>query len=75
MGQDMKPTGALPRIFDGTRERAEDFIEEVLAYLQLNEQVTGFRSPKYKIAFTLTLISRPQVTAWKKHIGEVLDQV
>lgn len=69
----MKPTGALPRIFNGTREHAEDFIEEVLAYLQLNEQVPGFQSPKYKIAFTITLISGPQVAAWKKHIGEVPD--
>lgn len=31
MGNNMKPSGALPRIFNSTRERAEDFIEEVLA--------------------------------------------
>jgi hypothetical protein len=75
LGCDMKPTGTLPQMFNGTREQAKDFIKEVLAYLWLNEQVTGFRSLKYKIAFTLTLISRPQVAAWKKHIGEVLDWV
>jgi hypothetical protein len=36
--------GALPAIFDGNRERADDFIEELKAYIHLNNNVGGMNS-------------------------------
>ena len=59
--EDTRTAGALPQIFDGSRDKADDFIEEVKDYLRLNELVPGFNSPWYKIAFTLTLIKGPKV--------------
>jgi len=63
---DTRTAGALPQIFDGSRDKADDFIEEVKDYLRLNESVPGFNSPWYKIAFTLTLIKGPEVVGWKR---------
>ena len=42
---DTRTAGALPQIFDGSRDKADDFIEEVKDYLRLNESVPGFNSP------------------------------
>jgi len=70
---DTRTAGALPQIFDGSRDKADDFIKEVKDYLQLNEQVPGFNSPRYKIAFTLTLIKEPEVVGWKQDMGRWLD--
>jgi hypothetical protein len=70
---DTRTAGALPQIFDGSRDKADDFIEEVKDYLRLNESVPGFNSPRYKIAFTLTLIKGPEVVGWKRDMGRWLD--
>ncbi len=70
---DTRTAGMLPQIFDGSREKADDFIEEVKDYLRLNEQVPGFNSPQYKIAFTLTLIKGPEVVGWKRDMGRWLN--
>ncbi len=70
---DTKATGALPQIFNGSREKADNFIEEVKDYLQLNKQVLGFNSPRYKIVFTLTLIKGPKVAGWKRDMGRWLN--
>ena len=56
-----------------SRDKADDFIKEVKDYLWLNESVPGFNSPRYKIAFTLTLIKGPEVVGWKRDIGRWLD--
>jgi len=42
---DTRTADVLPQIFDGSREKANDFIEEVKDYLRLNKQVPGFNSP------------------------------
>ena len=65
--------GTLPQIFNGSREKANDFIKEVKDYLQLNEQVPSFNLPQYKIAFTLMLIKGPEVVGWKRDMGRWLD--
>jgi len=70
---DTRTAGTLPQIFDGSREKADDFIEEVKDYLRLNEQVPGFNSPQYKITFTLMLIKGLEVVGWKRDMGRWLD--
>jgi hypothetical protein len=70
---DTRTAGALPQIFGGSRDKADNFIEEVKDYLQLNESVPGFNSPRYKITFILTLIKGPEVVGWKRDMGRWLD--
>jgi len=70
---DTRTAGVLSQIFDRSREKADDFIEEVKDYLQLNEQVPSFNSPQYKITFTLTLIKGLKVVGWKRDMGRWLN--
>jgi hypothetical protein len=53
--------GAIPDKFNGNRLKAENFLEDVLGYLQLNADITGYNLPMKKVAFTLTLIEGPDV--------------
>jgi hypothetical protein len=62
--RDIKAMGQLPQSFDGNRERAEDFIEEVQAYLCLNRDVPGYNNPYKKVTFTTTLLKGPLVAEW-----------
>ena len=48
--------GELPQIFHRDRTKANNFINEVKAYLQLNADIAGYDSPFKKVTFTLTLI-------------------
>ena len=70
---DTRTVGALPQIFNRSREKANNFIKEVKDYLQLNEQVSSFNSPQYKIAFTLMLIKGLEVVRWKRDMERWLD--
>ena len=65
--------GKLPEVFTGDKTRADDFIEEVKAYLRLNADVAGFNSPMKKVAFTVTLMKGPEVAGWTRDIGMMLD--
>jgi hypothetical protein len=65
--------GGLPQVFNGDRARADDFIEQVKGYLRLNQDVAGYNSPIKKVAFTLTLIKRPEVAGWTHDIGAWVD--
>ncbi len=37
--------GMLPQIFDGERDKADTFMNELIGYLLLNTNVLGFESP------------------------------
>jgi len=65
--------GGLPAVFDGDRLRADDFIEEVKGFLWLNQDVAGYNLPIKKVTFTLTLMHGPQITGWKRDVGNFLD--
>jgi hypothetical protein len=66
-----KLIGALPAIFDGNRERADDFIEELKAYIHLNQR--AMTSYIQRLALTLTLTKGPIVAAWAKDMGGFFD--
>jgi len=70
---DVKSMGGPPQIFTGDRLIADDFIEEVKGYLQLNQDVAGYNSPIKKVALTLTLMKGPQVAGWTRDMGTWLD--
>ena len=61
---DIKMMGALLQLFYGDRTKADDFIDEVKAYLCLNADVAGYNSPFKKFAFTLTLIKGESTAQW-----------
>jgi Retrotransposon gag protein/Zinc knuckle len=65
--------GALPAIFDGDRERADDFIEELKGYIRLNNNVGGMNSYLKRIALALTLIKGPLVAGWTRDFGNFFD--
>ena len=73
MTADVKTMGALPQIFYGDRTKANDFINEVKAYLQLNADVAGYDSPFKKVTFTLTLIEGESTAQWVRDMGDWLD--
>jgi len=53
--------GALPRIFDGDRTKADTFLTKYLGYLMLNQGVPGFESPIRQVALALSLIKGDKV--------------
>jgi hypothetical protein len=65
--------GALPAIFDGNCERADDFIEELKAYIRLNNNVGGMNSYLKRIALALTLIKGPLIASWTRDFGNFFD--
>ena len=64
----VKSMEKLPEVFTGNRTHADNFIEEVKAYLRLNADVAGFNSPMNKVAFTVTLMKGPEVARWTRDI-------
>jgi len=65
--------GALPSIFAGDRMYADDFIDQLKAYIRLNRQVAGMGSYIQRVAFALTLIQGPLVAEWTRTMGEWID--
>jgi hypothetical protein len=56
-----KTWGSLPNHFDGTRSKADDFINELKSYFRVNRLNMALQSLITKVAFTLTLIKGPEV--------------
>jgi len=56
--------GALLVVFNSDHMYADDFIEQLKAYIQLNRQVAGMGSFIQRAAFALTLIQGPLVAKW-----------
>jgi len=65
--------GSLPRIFDGDRQQADAFINELLTYIRVNIGVPGFESPMRKITMALTYIKGDKVNRWVERIAEWWD--
>ncbi|KAI9511811.1 hypothetical protein F5148DRAFT_1373533 [Russula earlei] len=72
---DTKASGGLPQIFTGDWALAEDFMDELRAYLGYNVDVPGFNSPIRKVALALTLIKGPAVVGWRCDMGTWIDSL
>ena len=70
---DVKTMEALPQLFYGDRTKANNFVNEVKAYLHLNTDVVGYDSPFKKVTFTLTLIKGESAAQWVRDMGNWLD--
>ena len=53
--------GSPPQIFDGDRQQADAFINELLTYIHVNIGVPRFESPMRKIAMALMYIKGDKV--------------
>jgi hypothetical protein len=73
--QDVRAMGNKPENFWGDRTKAEEFIEEIKGYLRLNADVTGYNSPKTKVAFVLTYMKGSEVAGWVKNMGEIVEHL
>jgi hypothetical protein len=69
----MRAMGNKPENFYRDRAKADTFIEDVKAYLWLNEDVARYNSSKNKIAFILTCMKGDEVFGWTRAMGEMLD--
>jgi hypothetical protein len=58
-----KMWGSLPNHFNGTRSKADDFIDKLKSYFCVNRLNAALQSPITKAAFALTLIKGPEVAA------------
>ena len=65
--------GALPAIFDGDRARADDFIDELKAYIRLNRTIPGMESYIKRVSLALTLIKGHLVAGWTRDMGAWVD--
>jgi len=65
--------GSPPQIFDGDRQQADAFINELLTYIRVNIGVPRFKSPMRKIAMALTYIKGDKVDRWVERIAEWWD--
>jgi hypothetical protein len=70
-----KTWGSLPNHFDGTRSKANNFIDELKSYFHVNRLNVALQSPITKAAFALTLIKGPEVAGWVRDMGEFLNNL
>ena len=70
---DLRAMGTPPQPFTGNRDEAEDFIDSLLSYFQVNRGVPGFESPIRRVAMALTHIQGPDTAIWKRKSGAWLN--
>lgn len=70
---DIKMMGQLPLVFYRDWTKADEFLDQVEGYLQLNHDVAGFNLPIKKVAFTLSHIQGTETAGWKCDMGRLLN--
>src|SRR6266436_10354592 len=71
----VKAMGKDPPLFEGQREKADTFMNEVEKYLALNYDVMGFNSPKKKVALVLTFMQGPEEEEWTRGMLQWIQQI
>ena len=72
-GGNTRAMGALPIIFQGDRDKADDFIDALKHYLRLNRETPPLNTYIGKVALALTLIQGPDVVDFTREQGDILD--
>ncbi len=70
--QDVWPIGSPPSIFHGERALADNFLDELNLYFQVNWAVPNYQSFITCAAFALTYIKGEEVAGWVRDFGEFL---
>src|SRR5713226_7653253 len=71
--QDIQPIGSPPSIFHRERALADNFLNELNLYFQVNWAVPNYQSFITRAAFTLTYIKGEEVAGWVRDFGEFLQ--
>ena len=66
--------GVLPQIFHGDRTKADNFIDEVKAYLHLNTDITVYNSPFKKGPLHPHLDKRRKCSPMGQRYGQLAQQ-
>ncbi len=69
---DVRPIGSPPSIYHGDRALANNFLDELNLYFQVNWAVPNYQSMITRAAFTLTYIKGEEVAGWVRDFGEFL---
>ncbi len=69
---DVRPIGSPPSIFHRDRALADNFLDELNLYFQVNWVVPNYQSSITQAAFTLTYIKGKEVAGWVRDFGEFL---
>ncbi len=75
---DIRPIGSPPSIFHGDKALADNFLDELNLYFQVNWAVPNYQSYITRATFALTYIKGEEVAGWVRDFGEflrVLDPV
>src|SRR5258708_11495960 len=69
---DIRPIGSPPSIFHGERALADNFLDELNLYFQVNWVVPNYQSFITRAAFALTYIKGDEVAGWVRDFSEFL---
>ena len=72
-GGNTRAMGALPIIFQGDRDKADDFVDTLKHYLHLNRETPPLNTYIGKVALALMLIQGPEVVDFTCEQGDILD--
>ncbi len=70
--QDVRPIGSPPSIFHGERALADNFLDELNLYFQVNWAVPNYQSFITHATFALTYIKGEEVAGWVRDFREFL---
>ena len=66
--------GTPPASFNGTRSQAERFINDLVIYIDLNQNVLNFTSYHARVLFALTCLAGNEVKTWKSQRAQWVHQ-
>ena len=72
-GGNTRAMGALPIIFQGDRDKANDFVDALKHYLRLNRETPPLNMYIGKVVLALTLIQGPDIVDFTREQGDILD--
>ncbi len=72
---DVQPIGSPPSIFHRDRALADNFLDELKLYFQVNWAVPNYQSSITWAVFTLTYIKGEEVAGWVRDFGEFLGSL
>ena len=72
-GGNTRAMGALPIIFQGDQDKADDFINALKHYLRLNRETPPLNTYIGKVTLALMLIQGPEVVDFTHEQGNILD--
>ncbi|SRR5258708_1712665 len=68
----VRPIGSPPSIYHGDRALADNFLDELNLYFQVNWAVPNYQLMITRAAFALTYIKGEEVVGWVRDFGEFL---